>query len=74
MDEAWVNSLQGHIMGTQVGITVDIGRTHLSVKDFLNLRTGDIIVLKNDFKNALIANAEGIPLYEGFAGRFELSF
>lgn len=71
LDQAWVNNLQEHIMETQVGITVNLGHASLSVKDFLNLRAGDIIVLKNDFKNALIANAEGIPLYEGFAGRFK---
>ncbi|MBW2609917.1 MAG: flagellar motor switch protein FliM [Deltaproteobacteria bacterium] len=70
LDQAWINSLHEKLIGTEVGITANLGRTHLTVKDFLNLKTGDIIVLENDFKAPLIAEADGIPLYKGYAGRY----
>jgi flagellar motor switch protein FliM len=71
LDKTWVKSLENQLKGTQLDLTVDLGRTQLSVKDFLNLREGDIIVLDNDYKKALIAKVEGIKLYEGFAGRYK---
>ena len=47
-----------------------LGNTNIAVRDFLNLKTGDIIVLDNDSNNTLVAQAEGIPLYEGYVGRY----
>jgi flagellar motor switch protein FliM len=69
MDKAWINKLKSRLRGTDVGLTVDLGSTTLSVKEFLNLRQGDIIVLNNDAEKALTAKAEGVPLFEGYAGR-----
>ena len=71
IDHAWVNQLQNKLIGTDIGITVSLGETHLTVRDFLNLRTGDVVILDNDFQKPIIASAEGIPLYEGYAGRFK---
>ena len=70
-DQAWHNTMKAQLKGTEVGISVNLGQTSLTVRDFLNLQTGDIIVLKNDFQKPLTAKAEGISLYEGFAGRFK---
>lgn len=71
LDKTWIQSLENQLKGTQVGVSVDLGHTQLSIKDFLNLKTGDIIVLDNDYKKALSAKVEGIKLYEGFAGRYK---
>jgi len=71
LDQAWINSLRKKLTGTEVGVSVDLGHTHLSVKDFLNLKSGDIIVLENNFKSPLVAEADGIPLYHGYAGRYK---
>jgi flagellar motor switch protein FliM len=71
LDQAWHNMMKGQLRGTQVGITVNLGQTALSVRDFLNLQTGDIIVLKNDFNAPLAAKVEGISLFEGFVGRYK---
>lgn len=71
IDKTWIQSLEDQLKGTQVGITVDLGNTQLSVNDFLNLRVGDIIVLDNDFNKPLTAKVEGMKLYEGFAGRYK---
>lgn len=71
LDRVWLKSLQSRLKGTAVGLSVDLGRTSLKVKDFLNLREGDIIVLDNDYNQSLVAMIEGIDLFKGFAGRYK---
>jgi len=71
LDKAWLEGLQRKLKGTPVEMIVNLGRTSLSVKDFMNLKEGDIIVLENDNKKPIMAQVEGINLYEGFAGRYK---
>jgi flagellar motor switch protein FliM len=69
LDKIWVEGLQQKLKGTNVEMVVKLGRTSLSIKDFMNLKEGDIIVLDNDSKKPITAQVEGVNLYEGFAGR-----
>ncbi|MBN1627568.1 MAG: FliM/FliN family flagellar motor switch protein, partial [Deltaproteobacteria bacterium] len=71
LDRPWIEGLQRKLIGTQVEMTVNLGRTSLSIKDFMNLKDGDIIVLDNESSRPILAKVEGIPLYEGFAGRYK---
>ncbi len=71
LDRAWIEGLQRKLMGTQVEMVINLGRSSLSVKDFMNLKEGDIIVLDNESTKPITAQVEGIPLYEGFAGRYK---
>jgi len=70
LDRPWIEGLQRKLLGTQVEMVVNLGRTSLSVKDFMNLKDGDIIVLDNESKKPVTAQVEGINLYEGFAGKY----
>jgi flagellar motor switch protein FliM len=71
LDRVWIQGLQRKLMGTQVEMVVNLGRSALSVKDFMNLKEGDIIVLDNESRKPIIGQVEDIPLYEGFAGRYK---
>lgn len=71
IDQIWLNSLRGSLMGTDLEMIVRLGRTQLSVRDLMNLKTGDIILLENDFKNPLTASVAGLPKFEGFVGQFK---
>jgi flagellar motor switch protein FliM len=71
LDRVWLEGLQRKLRGTPVEMVVRLGSASLSVKDFMNLKEGDIIVLDNDNKKPLTAQVEGINLYEGFAGRYK---
>jgi flagellar motor switch protein FliM len=71
LDRVWIEGLQRKLKGTPVEIVVKLGSTSLSVKDFMNLKEGDIIVLDNDNQKPITAQVEGINLYEGFAGRYK---
>ena len=69
VDQAWLRKLKQRLMATDVEVAIDLGQTWLSVRDFLNLKRGDIIVMENKHKLPLIAKPEGIPKYKGFVGR-----
>ena len=69
IDHVWLNKLRDQLMATEVEIVVNLGSADLSIRDFLNLKTGDIIVLENNAKKPLQAMAAGIPKYSGFIGR-----
>jgi flagellar motor switch protein FliM len=71
LDRAWFDGVQRKLNGTQVEMVVKLGQTSLSVKDFMNLKEGDIIVLDNDNKKPITAEVEGVKLFEGFAGRYK---
>jgi flagellar motor switch protein FliM len=70
LDRVWIEGLQRKLIGTQVEMVINLGRSSLSIKDFMNLKEGDIIVLDNESRKPIMAQVEGIPLYEGFAGRY----
>lgn len=70
LDRPWIEGLHRKLMGTEVKMDVNLGSTSLSIKDFMNLRDGDIIVLDNESKKPIIAKVEDINLYEGFAGKY----
>lgn len=69
VDPFWVNSLRGRLKETPLELSVFLGSTQLSIRDFLNLREGDILVLEKTYQSPLTANVEGIPKFRGYAGR-----
>jgi len=71
LDKAWIEGLHRKLRSTQVEMVVRLGRASLSVKDFMNLKEGDIVVLDNENTKPITALVEDIKLYEGFAGRFK---
>jgi len=71
LDRNWIEGMEYHIRGTEVKMSVDLGKAELSVGDFLNLREGDILILDKNYKQSLIAKVEDIDLYKGHAGRYK---
>ncbi len=71
IDRTWIEGLEYQLRGTEVTMNIDLGKTELSVGDFLNLREGDILILDKHFKQPLIGKVEDVKLFEGFAGRFK---
>lgn len=71
VDPVWVNNLREQLSETPIELAVHLGNTQLAVGDLMNLKVGDIIILDNDFRKPLTALVEGIPKFEGYAGRFK---
>ncbi len=68
-DPYWINNLRARLKETPLELTVELGSAHLSIRDFLNLKEGDILVLDKAYKSPLTAHVEGIPKFRGYAGR-----
>ena len=71
VDPVWVSDLREQLCNTSIELSVLLGNTQLAVRDLVNLEEGDIIVLDNDFRKPLTATVEGLPKFEGYAGRFK---
>jgi len=69
-DTRWVSLLRERICESRVDLSVDLGHSLLPVRDFLNMKEGDVVVLDNSFNDKLLARVEGIPKYQGFVGRY----
>ena len=70
VDRGWMERLQKELKSVPVMMSVDLGRTHLSVREFLNMKEGDILVLENDPRKDLTAKVEGQPKFAGIAGKY----
>jgi len=69
-DRMWLSLLRQRIYESKVEFSVDLGKGNLPVKDFLKMKEGDILVLNNSFHKKLLARVQGIPKYQGYAGRY----
>lgn len=68
-DKNWVALLKERISESAVEISVELGRAQLTVRDFLNMKEGDILVLEKEVKSSLIAKVEGIPKFLCIPGK-----
>ncbi len=66
--DAFSHQLQGLIKETDVTIVSELGRTHQTVRDLLNLKVDDIIRLDKGPADPLSINVESVPKYKGFPG------
>ncbi len=69
LDKNWVAMLQEHIKSVEVEMSVDLGKTNLPVRDFLNMQAGDILVLENGVSSKLVGKIEDIPKFLGRSGK-----
>ena len=69
-DRKWVSLLRQSIYESSVEFSVELGNSKLPVKDFLNMREGDILILENGFRERLLGRVQKIPKYQGYAGRY----
>ncbi|RLB42918.1 MAG: flagellar motor switch protein FliM [Deltaproteobacteria bacterium] len=69
IDKLWLERLKSSLKEVGVKMSVDLGWTHLSVQEFLNMKEGDILVLENDPSSNLIGKVEGRPKFSGLAGK-----
>jgi len=68
-DPFWINNMRERLKETTLELTVDLGATQLSIRDLLNLKAGDILILDKTYKAPLTGRVEGITKFRGYAGR-----
>ncbi len=60
--------MQGLIKETDVTVVSELGRTHQTVRDLLNIQVNDIIRLDKGPADPLNINVENVPKYKGLPG------
>lgn len=66
--DAFSSQLQALIRQTDVTVVSELGRTHQTVRDLINLKVNDILRLDRGPADPLSVNVENVPKYRGFPG------
>ncbi|MBF0286328.1 MAG: flagellar motor switch protein FliM [SAR324 cluster bacterium] len=70
-DNTWSNRFKKNLDHTMVNVTVELGRVELSVRDFLNLQTNEILMLSCEVDQPLSVMVNGELKFTGFQGGYK---
>lgn len=68
LDRRWSEKIKETLMGSDVEIVAELGRTKLSLESLLNLEVGSVIPLSNSVKDDILIRVEKNPVYTGMPG------
>ena len=68
VDKKWIEQFLDRVRDAEVGISVELGRRQISIRDLLSLKIGDTLLLDKQASEPLVANVEGVPKFVGKAG------
>lgn len=62
VDERWVKALREDVMSASVDVNCKVADKDVSLRDIMDLQTGDVIPI--DMEESLILTANGVPVFE----------
>jgi flagellar motor switch protein FliM len=68
VDHIWINRIKNQLMGTNVNVQCSLGNAWLNMREFMELQTGDVIMLDRDADKPLDILVEGMHKYKGVPG------
>jgi flagellar motor switch protein FliM len=68
VDTVWSSALHKHILRSDTSLSVNLGKTEISVGDLLNLEKGDIIPLNQDATGEINILVEGVEKIRSLIG------
>lgn len=68
VDHGWIRRFASRLKNAPVNISVTLGETELSVKEFMKFAPGYVITLNQSTTQPLTATVEGVPKFLGFTG------
>ena len=71
VDTTWINRFRTNLSSAKVEVTAELGRSEISVREFLNLQIGDIVALDQEVDKSLNVTVEGITKYRGYQGSYK---
>ena len=71
VDTTWLNRFRTNLNSAKVEVGVELGRADISVRNFLNLKSGDIVSLDQEVDKPLSVTVEGKTKFKGFQGSFK---
>jgi flagellar motor switch protein FliM len=66
-DERWVTEMSLQVQDAEVELVAHLGQAAITLRQILDLKTGDVISL--DLPDAVIAEVDGVPLFECHYGQ-----
>jgi flagellar motor switch protein FliM len=66
--ESWDGPLRGLLGDTELELTAELGRRHLSVREVLRLKVGDVVALGTGREGPVLVRVEGQPRFLGAPG------
>jgi flagellar motor switch protein FliM len=71
VDTTWLNRFRTNLQSAKVEALVELGRADMNVRDFLNLKVGDIVALDQEVDKPLTVTVEGISKFRGHQGSYK---
>lgn len=68
VDHAWISRFKERLMETPVEMVVRFGCSHITGRQLLSLKPGDILMLENDVDELLQAEIQGVRKFQGIPG------
>jgi len=68
---SWMSSLKEYIPSIDANVTVELGKKNVTVRDLLNLRAGEVIILDQFIGDELMVYTEGVPKFKGYPGHYK---
>jgi flagellar motor switch protein FliM len=68
VDQKWADRLWNRVKGAQFEVAVELGKRQMSIRELLNLKAGDTLLLDKDASEPLVAKVQGVPKFHGRAG------
>lgn len=64
----WTTIIRDQLMETDMNIKVDLGESHITLGDLMQLKVGDVIPLDQDSSGELEIQIEGVRKFKGYHG------
>ncbi len=71
VDTTWLSRFRANLNSAKVEVAAELGRSDISVREFLNLKLGDIVSLNQEVDQPLSVTVEGITKFRGFQGSYK---
>jgi flagellar motor switch protein FliM len=67
-DDYWVNMMVRHLEETELNLSVELGKTHMTMRQLLDLKIGDVIPLQTDASAEIGVAVENVTRFRGLFG------
>jgi len=68
LDEVWKNELQRHILDSDVELKSIMGHAHMSIREIIDLKAGDVVTLERFANQPLDIMVEGVNKFKAESG------
>lgn len=71
VDTTWVNRLKHELLGVNVDLSVELGKTSITSRDLSSLKAGDVLVLEKDISDVMTVMVQDLPKFIARPGKIK---